>query len=348
MIYRPMRPMCAAAIALMTALPALAQPVEQRDLDRLSSDNVEQVQSARSSIITAISNPQMAVGDRLQASSQLIEPVRALIESGEENQIVNGLMIAGSIVTPEAIGLIESTYASEIPGVRYAAMRALRTSFRILGDQRTPSLQTQEVARQLKTAGEILRTDSDAYVAEGAARALTQAAKMSDNRLAASAEAAFTELAKGASSRLTELSTLPQVKQDGVVRVAMISTFELGRMLQGANRPGQPAVREAAALAGDSLAYVYKRFQDAGRQIGSIDPDEKAVLTQLVGSSETLIYYARRALGQTAEQTQLRANFESANDRDFNRNILSIIGGSGVLTQPPFSLEADRFVASGG
>ena len=60
------------------------------------------------------------------------------------------------------------------------------------------------------------------------------------------------------------------------------------------------------------------------------------------------IYYARRALGQTAEQTQLRANFESANDRDFNRNILSIIGGSGVLTQPPFSLEADRFVASGG
>ncbi len=53
----------------------------------------------------------------------------------------------------------------------------------------------------------------------------------------------------------------------------MMSTFELAH-LQGVNRPG-PAVREAGALAGDSLAYVYKRFQDAGRQIGSIEADQK-------------------------------------------------------------------------
>ncbi len=348
MIKRPMRPMCAAAIALLAALPAMAQPIEQRDLDRLVSDNLKQVQAARSSIITAISDPGMPVGSRLEASGQLIDPVRAMIESGDENQIVNGLMIAGSIVTPEAIGLIESTYASETQGVRYAAMRALRTTLRILGEQRTPSLQAPEVARQVKAAGEILRNDTDAYVAEGAARALAQGAKMGNDRLASSAEAAFTELAQGASARLKSIDELSEEKHEGVIRIAMMSTFELGRILQGVNRPGPEAVREAGALAGDSLAYVYKRFQDAGRQIGSIDADQKLPLTQLVGSSETLIYYARSALGQSAQQTQLRANFEAGNDRDFNRNILSIIGGTGILTQPPFSLEADRFVASGG
>jgi len=175
-----------------------------------------------------------------------------------------------------------------------------------------------------------------------------QAAKMSNDRLKSSAETAFTELAQGASTRLASVEGLSDEKQEGAIRIAMMSTFELGRILQGANRPGQTAVREAGALAGDSLAYVYKRFQDAGRQIGSINAEEKVELTQLVGSSETLIYYARSALGQAAEQTQLRANFESGNDRDFNRNILSIIGGTGILTQPPFSLKADRFVASGG
>ena len=348
MIKRPMRPMCAAAIALMAALPAMAQPIEQRDLDRLNSDDLKQVQAARSSIITAISDPGMAVGNRLAASEQLIAPVREMIESGDENEIVNGLMIAGSIVTPEAIGLIESTYASEIQGVRYSAMRALRTSLRILGEQRTPSLQAQEVGRQIKAAGEILRNDPDSYVAEGAARALIQASKMGNDRLASSAEAAFTELAQGASARLTGSADQSAEKQDGAVRIAMMSTFELGRMLQGARRPGQAAVREAGALAGDSLAYVYKQFQAAGRQIGSIDAEQKTILTQLLGSSETLLYYARSAFGQSAEQTQLRANFDAGNDRDFNRNILSIIGGTGILTQAPFSLKADRFIPAGG
>lgn len=348
MIKRPMRPICVAALAWMAALPAMAQPIQQRDLDRLGSDNVEQAQQARSAIISAISDPDMAVEARFNAANQLIEPVRTMIESGEENTIVNGLMIAGNIVTPESIGLIESTYQSELPGVRYASMRALRTSMRIVGSQRTPSLQAPEIGRQVKAAGELLRNDPDMFVAEGAGRALAQAAKINNPRLAAAAESAFKELAEGVSSRITSIDELPEDKQEGVVRIAMLTTFELGRMLQGANRPGQDAVRGAAALAGDSLAYVYGRFQDAGRQIGSIDADEKTVLTQLVGSSETLLYYARSAIGQAAEQTQLRANFESGNDRDFNRNMLSIIGGTGILTQPPFSLKADRFIASGG
>lgn len=138
-------------------------------------------------------------------------------------------------------------------------------------------------------------------------------------------------------------------KREGVVRLAMLSTFELGRLLQTPGRkPAQDRVRDAAALAGDSLAYVYGRFQNSGRQIASIEAPESAILAQLIGSSETLIFFAQGALGATGEQPQLRANFEAANDRDFNRNILTIIGGTGVLTRPPFSLKADRFVASGG
>ncbi len=349
MIKRPMRPICFAALAWMAALPALAQPVEQRDLERLSSGEDAQVQQARSSIINVINDPTMAVGDRLAASSQLIDPVRAMIESEDENDIVNGLMIAGHIVTPEAIGLIEQAYTSDKPGVRYAGMRALRTSMRILGLQRTASLQTAEISRQIKAAGELLRNDADTYVAEGAARALVQSAKLTDSKLTAAADAAFVELAQGASSRIAGIDAMPEEKRAGVVRIAMLSTFELGRLLQsGPRKPGQAAVRDAAGLAGDSLAHVYKRFQDSGRQIGSIDPEESKMLAQLIGSSENLVYYALSAMSQPGEPTQLRANFEAGSDRDFNRNILSIIGGTGTLTRPPFSLQADRFVASGG
>lgn len=349
MIMRPMRPLCFAAIAWMAALPALAQPVAQRDIDRLSSDDTEQVQQARSSIISVINDSSMAVGDRLQASQQLVDPVRAMIESGDEIKTVNGLMIAGCIVTPEAIGLIEQSYKSDEPGVRYAAMRALRTSMRILGQQRTASLQSAEIMRQVKAAGEMLRSDADPYVAEGAARALVQTAKLTDSRLTAAADAAFVELAKGTSARLAGIGSLSEEKQEGVVRIAMMSTFELGRILQSSPRkPGTDAIRDAAGLGGDALAYVYKKFQDAGRQIGSINASETKMLALLIGSSENLIYYAQSAMSQPGEQTQLRANFESGNDRDFNRNILGVIGGTGTLTRPPFSLKADRFIASGG
>lgn len=349
MIKRPMRPICFAAIAWMASLPAFAQPVAQRDLDRLSSTDPAQVQQARSSIISAISDPNMAIGTRLEASAQLIEPVRAMIASEDENTVVNGLMIAGHIVTPESIGLIESAYGSDKPGVRYAGMRAVRTTLNILGQQRTPSLQSPEVARQIKAAGDLLVNDPDPFVAEGAARALIQTAKITESRLAASAEQAFGELARGVSARLGGIGSLPEDKRENVVRLAMLSTFELGRLLQpGTRRPAEAAVRDAAALAGDSLSYAYKRFQDSGRQISGIQPAESALLAQLIGSSETLIFFAQSALGAQAEQSQLRANFEAGNDRDFNRNILTIIGGTGVLTRPPFSLKADRFVASGG
>lgn len=346
---RPLRSVCLAALACLWAPLALAQPVEARTLERLASENASEIQMARSAIITAIGNPEMAVGERLAASGQLIEPVRALIDSGDENKIVNGLMIAGHIVTPEAIGLIEGTYEHELPGVRYAATRALRTSMRILGSQRTASLQLPEVSRQIKAAGRLLTGDTDPFVAEGAARALIQTAKITDSRFAAASEEAFGELARGASSRLSGIGSLSVDKREGVVRLAMLSTFELGRLLQTPGRkPAQDRVRDAAALAGDSLAYVYGRFQNSGRQIASIEAPESAILAQLIGSSETLIFFAQGALGATGEQPQLRANFEAANDRDFNRNILTIIGGTGVLTRPPFSLKADRFVASGG
>ncbi len=349
MIMRPMRPICFAAIAWMASLPALAQPVAPRDIDRLSSDSTEQVQQARSSIIGLLNNPKMPVGERLSASGQLIEPVRAMIESDDENRIVNGLMIAGCMVTPEAIGLIEQVYTSDKPGVRYAGVRALRSSMRILSQQQTASLQSAEISRQIKAAGELLRDDPDPYVAEGAARALIQTAKLSDSKLTAAADAAFVELAMGSSSRLAGIESVPEPKRAGVVRIAMLSTFELGRLLQsGPRKPGQDAVRDAAGLAGDALAYVYKRFQDAGRQIQSIDPEESKMLAQLIGSSENLVYYAQSAMSQPGEQTQLRANFDAGNDRDFNRNILGIIGSTGTLTRPPFSLKADRFIASGG
>ena len=346
---RSLRSLFLAALACLAAPIALAQPGAQRDLDRLASDNPAEVQQARSAIITAIGDPGMAVGDRLAASGQLIEPVRALLDSGDENEIVNGLMIAGHIVTPEAISLIEGTYGHELPGVRYAATRALRTSMRILGSQRTASLQSPEVSRQIKAAGKLLVSDPDPFVAEGAARALIQTAKITDSRLAVAAEEAFGELARGVSARLAGIGSLPEEKREGVVRLAMLSTFELGRILQTPGRkPGEAIIRDAAALAGDALGYVYKRFTDSGRQISGIDAAESALLAQLVGSSETLVFFAQGALGAAGEQPQLRANFEAANDRDFNRNILTMIGGTGLLTRPPFSLKADRFVPAGG
>lgn len=349
MIMRPMRPVSFALIALIGVLPALAQPLAQRDLDRLGSEDTAQSQQARSSIITAISDPNMAVAERLDASRQVIEAVRTMIQSEDENTVVNGLMIAGHMVTPEAVGLIEGVYTSDKPGVRYAGMRAARTTLRILGQQRTTTLAAPEVQRQITAAGELLRSDPDPFVAEGAARTLIQAAKLTESKLLASAEAAFVELAKGASSRLTGIGELPEEKREGVLRIAMMSTFELGRLLQpGALKPGQESVREAAGLAGDALAYAYKRFQDANRQIGSINPEESTKLAQLIGSSESLIYYALGALNQPAEQPQLRATFEAGNDRDFNRIIVGFIGGTGLLTRPPFSLSADRFVVPGG
>jgi len=172
---------------------------------------------------------------------------------------------------------------------------------------------------------------------------------MRDKKLSGEAERAFKALAEAASHRVKTLDTASDDHKAGVLRIAMLSTFELGRVLQsGTNTPGREAVRQAAGLAGDSLAYVYSRFQAADRKIGSMDEAEATMLLQLIGASENLVYSAQSELGQSSSSVALRQSFEAGNDRDFNRGILTIIGGSGILTRSPFSLEADRFVASGG
>lgn len=350
MMNRPTRTICITALALLgSSLAANAQPISETDLTRLGSDSLEDVKKARGEIIDAIDDPKMATGARFDASSQLIDPLKAMIESDDEIRVVNGLMVAGYIVTPESIALIEPTYASDKPGVRYAGMKALRSTFEILSTQRTHSLENNEIAIQIQAAAELVKNDPDNFVAEGAARALIAAAKMRDSKLAGEAERAFRALAEASAHRLSTIDDVAAERKEGVLRIAMLSTFELGRVLQsGTNKPGREAVRQAAGLAGDSLAFVYNRFQSANREIGSMDQSETAMLAQLIGAAENLVYSAQSELGETASPAALRQAFESGNDRDFNRGILTLIGGSGVLTRAPFSLQADRFVASGG
>ncbi len=117
MIKRPMRPMCAAAIALLAALPAMAQPIERA----ISTARLGQPQAGRGGTLDRSSPPSAIRACRRQPArglGPLIDPVRAMIESGDENQIVNGLMIAGSIVTPEAIGLIERASETQVGVLR--------------------------------------------------------------------------------------------------------------------------------------------------------------------------------------------------------------------------------------
>ncbi|HED52633.1 MAG TPA: hypothetical protein ENJ00_00320 [Phycisphaerales bacterium] len=339
----------AAHAALLVTLSAAAQPVDQRDLDKLGSDDIELVTDARPDILDVIGNPGLSVGDRLQAAGQLVEPVRSLIASDDELREVNGLLLAGALVTPDAMELIETGFESDKPGVRYTATRALRNTFAILGSQRTPSLQAQEISRQIKTLGEVLRHDPDPYVSEGAARALVAAANMADPRLNPIAQRAFSELALGTADRMQSLGDLPEDQHLGIIRIAMVTNFNLRKILQDRKRNlDNKHVIGAASVAGDSLAYAYSRFQNAGRKLEAIDPSERDTLAQLVGTSELVVYFARARLERQPDRTSLREAFASGKDRDFNRGILALIGKSGVLCNPPFGLEADRFVPSGG
>jgi hypothetical protein len=347
---RPTRQICITAIALLgSCLAAHAQPIAEQDLTRLGSDSLVDIKKARVAIIDAIDDPKMATSERFDASDALIAPLKAMIESDDEIMVVNGLMIAGNIVTPDSIALIETAFESDKPGVRYAGLKALRSTFTILSTQRTRSLEFQEISIQIRAAADILKDDTDNFVAEGAARALIEAAKMRDSELSGEAEKAFQALAEAASSRLSTIDDVADDRKSGVLRIAMLSTFELGRVLQsGTNTPGREPIRQAAGLAGDSLAHVFSRFQAADLKIASMNESETIMLSQLIGASENLVYSAQSELGESAKPVALRQTFESGNDRDFNRSILTLIGGSGVLTRAPFSLKADRFVASGG
>ena len=347
---RPTRhTLLAAPAALLLTLSIAAQPVDQRDLDNLTSEDVELVLAARPDILDVIGNPGLSVGDRLQAAGQLVDPVRSLVESDDELLEVNGLLLAGALVTPDAMELIESGFESDKPGVRYEATRALRTTFTILGSQRTPSLQAQEVSRQIKALADVLRHDPDPYVSEGAARALVAAANMNDQRLDAIAQRAFSELALGSAERMQTIGDLPEGQRRGIIRIAMITNFNLRKILQDRKRNLEAQhVIDAATVAGDSLAYAYGRFQDSGRKIDAIDPEEREAIAQLIGTSELVVYFARTRLERQPERTALRDAFASGKDRDFNRGILSLIGSSGVLCNAPFGLDAERFIPSGG
>jgi hypothetical protein len=110
-------------------------------------------------------------------------------------------------------------------------------------------------------------------------------------------------------------------------------------------------------MAGDLLAYVFRRVRAGDLQVAK-DADTAAVeqaraarsaemtLTQL---GVTIVYLSRDRLAQGTldlppDLAGMIGQATAKGDKDFMRDVLSIIGDGGLLTKPPFNINPNRFM----
>lgn len=298
---------------------------------QIEAGTTESIQAARTSILRYLGDPRLSVGDRLASAGALIQAVAGAVASEDEFTTVNGVLMAGSLVTPESMPIVTSALTDGRPGVRYAGCKALGDSLAIIGGQGSPSVQPDVARRALDQLTAAARDEQDPAVVECAFRAIAAATSMSASSMKPLEPVAAEALAALAEQRV---GTLDALHGDAYTRTlgAVVYAAAESRRLLSESRPGDTAATRTAAatLGGEIIGHAYKVFAGQG-SIAAIDEAHREHLAQAAAVGEALVFFAARALGKPAENTQIAEALRAGDDRAFRSQALRLIGPTGVL-----------------
>jgi len=298
----------------------------------LAGDDEDARARARRNLLRALNNAEATVPFRLAYQNALMPHLSRAISAGSD-QAVGALRIAGNLATPRATEAIEDALNSNDDAVRFSAASGAGRAFNAVTIAQ-PALPAERLVELSVRLGRVVAGDASPAVAEAAARSLSQGAALNVQGFDAVESAATEALLTGLAGRLGD-GQLDPGEADVLVYTAIIRGLETARTRINSNRSPREMTVLAARVAGHALGM-------ASRDIDSAEGTDLAVLADLAGTCEALIFFAAEALGGRGEEFNLQ-NAANRSPDAFRAAADNLIGAGGQLAGAPFNLDPAEF-----
>lgn len=298
----------------------------------LAGQDVDERARARRNLLRALNNTEATVPFRLAYQNALMPHLSRAIGAGSD-QAVGALRIAGNLATPRATEAIETALSSSDDTVRFSAASSAGRAFKAVTTAQ-PALPAERLVELSVRLGRVVSGDASSAVAEAAARSLSQGADLGLQGFEAVESAATEALLAGLAGRLGDPELDPGAV-DVLAYTAIIRGLESARTRINANEADRTSTVLAARVAGNALGM-------ASRDIDTAEGTDLAVLADLAGTCEALIFFAAEALGGRGEEFNLQ-NAANRSPDAFRAAADNLIGAGGQLAGAPFNLDPAEF-----
>lgn len=318
-----------------TLSPAQTESLQsfvRQHIEGLSSGEMARVQAARDALLAPLEQGGVSVAFRLGMSSVLAPALADLAVGANEHTAFNALRLAGALATDASVDTIRKSLSDKRSAVRYGAALAARMTIDGVTTKRT-SVPLDALLAAIQDA---LRNEPDPGVYGGLIAAMEAIDPTGPGRVRA-----MSDLAEITAMRLANAGAEPSpewarafVRAVGAAQGSLLTQLQTGA-------PDAAFANNLALLSGQALAFSARRLGDAQRPMTEA---ERQPLRDLVASSEVSLLFVDSALrGRRHKDQAIVTEFDGGLVGSFVTEINKWIGGGGFLTQPPYSIPADRF-----
>jgi hypothetical protein len=276
--------------SLNSSQTAQIEAYVREPLADLASEDPELVGQARNRLIDPLETRDIGVPFRLAYSNALCPELERLATSENELTAINALRVLAEIATDRSSLAVEGAVDNPGVGVRYTAVYALGRIFDTVARE-APAVAPQRVSAMMDKAGETIRNEEDHWVLDAAVRALVAAGSIDKDNFRDTRDRAYQTLADAVAGRIHTFAT----DEGGPERVQFMlrAAVALRDALTDTRALSRPAATAAAAMGGETLAYLAERVQVGG----DLAPEEREVLQSISRTTQAAIHFAGTAAG---------------------------------------------------
>lgn len=323
----------------------------------LESGEPARVKRGRTDLQSPAANAGATIAFRTAYSAALAPELSRLGKLDNDVVVIDAIQVAGSLATGDGIAMADRYRADNRPAVRYAAVFALRDTIRSIS-RSAPVVGPEDAGRIVDNLAVGLSTETEPFVADMYVRALLESTRVQQQRFEAIPDRALQALIQTVGTRVRKLGTAPA---DRAMAQPFLRAAEAIRdvMAEDAVKRQKPEdlARNAGGMGGDLLGYVFRRSRAGdlllakGTDPASVEEAKVARQPELTATQlgVTIVFSARDRLARGVPEPPpdlagMLGKATAAGDKEFQREVLSIIGDGGLLTKDPFRFNADRFL----
>ena len=296
-------------------------------VDAIIDGETKDRERARGEILTPLRRAGVSVAFRRAVSSAVIDRLSTAADSSAEDVVINVLFVLAEVADDATRQVVQQHTDDESQSVRYAAVGAMRRTFRVV-ETFAPAIDPTRVGEMVGHLEDRLKAEQDPQVSLAITRALLQAGQIRRDGFDGASGRALTAVSSGVGAPLRQAD-------DAARPIAMLGCAFVGEDLTsrlqtpGSTRP--EFARSAAGYGGEMLAWLIFK---AGK--GEVPAERKAEV-DLARLAERCVAFASIKLGGSPGEPGLASLLEQGKDQEFfdqgRRFVLSLSGS-------PWSLPA--------
>jgi len=329
---------------------------------KLRSDDPRDVRDARRALLEPLGGSSIKVAFRLKYADYVMPELGRLIEDPAvkdkpEAQVraIAALVIAGDLATREAVTALVGALGSTRDDIRHQAAYGIRRVFEALSAAQ-PATDANTCMHAVRSLRDKMTQEKNELVLDAIASALLAGGSVE----AAGFDALRPESIRALSQGVQAIVRRTEARADDRAVLNLLLRASAVRDVLARSRARLPAdaLVEAGAIGGELVGFCVRGARTERIPMGEIDPTRfpagaevplRELYAQASQAGETLILFAGQQSGTPgfeASPLNLGAKMRTGTkqgDATFITDAGRLIGPQGLLTRPPFSLNADRF-----